>query len=466
MIDKVKQFIIDNELIQNNDKILIALSGGPDSVCLLSILYELKEKFNIKLAAAHVNHMLRGEEADKDEEYAKELCNKLNIEFYSKKIDIDKIANEKNISHEMAGRDERYKFFFELSKVNGYNKIAVAHNSNDQAETIIMNIMRGSGIEGLCGIRSKRENGIIRPILCLSRKEIEEYCEKYNLNPRIDKTNLENIYRRNKVRLDILPYMKENFNKDIINTINRMAKLIQVDNDFLEKESNNYYDLYCLKDKSKLIISKEAFKLDKAILTRIIKKSFMNFSNKFNNFEMKHIYELILLAKNETNKRIYLPNDIIALNVYGDIHLKKKNDKKIINKGIDQEIIIEKADLNGKSIEYGDYIVGFNVINNKNNIEFSNNVLIKYLDYDKIKEKLIIRKRKDGDRIVPLGMKGSKKIKDIFIDLKVPLDQRDEIPILCFDNEIAWVVRYKVSESFKISKETKNIIKITFARKE
>ena len=462
MIDKVKQFIIDNELIQSNDKILIALSGGPDSVCLLSILYNLKEEFNIKLGVAHVNHMLRGEESDKDEEYAKELCDKFNIEFYSRRIDIDKIANEKNISHEMAGRDERYKFFFELSKERDYNKIAIAHNLNDQAETIIMNIMRGSGIEGLCGIRSKRENGIIRPILCLSREEVEEYCDKNNLNPRIDKTNLENIYRRNKVRLDILPYMKENFNNDIINTINRMSKLIQIDNDFLEKESNNYYSLYCLKDESKLIISKEAFKLDKAILTRIIKKSFMNFSNKFNNFEMKHIYEIISLSKNETNKKIYLPNNIIALNVYGDIHLKKKDEKKIEN----EEITIEKSELNNKSIVYGKYIVNFNVIKNKNNIEFSNNVLIKYLDYDKIKEKLIIRKRKNGDKIIPLGMKGSKKIKDIFIDLKIPLDKRDEIPILCFDNEIAWIVKYKVSESFKISKETENIIKITFTRKE
>ena len=122
MIDKVKQFIVDNELIQNNDKILIALSGGPDSVCLLDILYKLKGEFNIKLGAVHVNHMLRGEDSDKDEEYAKELCNKLNIEFYSKKIDIDKISNERNISHEMAGRDERYKFFFEISKLNNYNK--------------------------------------------------------------------------------------------------------------------------------------------------------------------------------------------------------------------------------------------------------------------------------------------------------------------------------------------------------
>ena len=364
MIDKVKAFINDNKLIQKCDKILVALSGGPDSICLLNILNSFKEEFDIEIAAAHINHMLRGEESIKDEEYSREMCKKLNIEFYSIQIDIDKISKEKNISHEMAGRDERYKFFRKISKEHGYNKVAVAHNANDQAETIIMNMMRGTGIEGLCGIRSKREDGIIRPILCLSREEIEEYCDRNNLNPRIDKTNLENIYRRNKVRLDIIPYMKNNFNKDIIETINRMATLIQVDNDFLEKECNKYYKLYCLKEDSKLIISKEAFTLEKAILTRLIKKSFMDFANKFNNFEMKHIYDVIDLANNSTNKKVYLPNDIIALNVYGDIHLKAKRTKELEI----EEVILSKSEINNKVIEYGEYKIEFIVLNNKNNI--------------------------------------------------------------------------------------------------
>ncbi|MDZ7542755.1 tRNA lysidine(34) synthetase TilS, partial [Clostridium perfringens] len=198
------------------------------------------------IGAAHVNHMLRGEEALKDEAYAESLCKKMGIQFYSTRVDINSIAKEKNISHEMAGRDERYKFFNDIKYTHIYSKIAVAHNSNDQAETVLMNMMRGTGIEGLCGIRSKRNNGIIRPILCLSRSEIENYCKENNLNPRIDKTNLEKIYSRNKVRLDILPYMQENFNEDIIDTINRMSRLLQIDNDFIEKQCNNSYKKYCI----------------------------------------------------------------------------------------------------------------------------------------------------------------------------------------------------------------------------
>lgn len=462
MINKVKAFVIENNLIQNGDRVLVALSGGPDSVCLLKILHDLKKDFNVELAAAHVNHMLRGEEAFKDEEYARAMCEGLDIKFYSKRVDINKVSKQRNISHELAGREERYKFFQFISKENKCNKIAVAHNANDQAETVLMNMMRGTGIEGLCGIRSKREGGIIRPILCLSREEIEDYCELYNLNPRIDKSNLESIYSRNKVRLDILPYMKNNFNKDIIETINRMTNLLQIDNDFIEKECNNNYKKYCTNSEKNLIISKEAFFIEKAILTRLIKKTFIEFTGKHTNFEMKHIYEVISLASNSTNKKVNIPHGIIAENIYGDIYLKFNE----VEKKEYKEITLIKNELDNNFIDFEDYSISFVIIDNKNNIEFSNNILIKFFDYDKIKEKLIIRKRVNGDKMTPLGMKGTKKIKDIFMDLKIPIEKRDKVPILCFDNEIAWLVGYKVSEKFKITKETKNIIKITFARKE
>ena len=446
MINKVKAFVTENNLIENGDRVLVALSGGPDSVCLLNILFELRREFNIEIAAAHVNHMLRGEEAFKDEEYARDMCDSLNIDFFSERIDINKISKERGISHELAGREERYKFFHLISKKNGYNKIAIAHNSNDQAETVLMNMMRGSGIEGLCGIRSKREGGIIRPILCLSREEIENYCDINNLKPRIDKSTMENVTNR----------------KDIIETINRMASLLQIDNDFIEKECNNYYKKFCTNNVDKLIISKDAFSIEKAILTRLIKKAFINFTGKHSNFEMKHIHEVISLANKETNKRVNIPNGVIAENIYGDIYLRFKEAKT----NEFQEIILNKIELEGNNINFEDYIIRFDVIDNKKNIEFSNNVLIKFFDYDKIKEKLIIRKRLNGDRIIPLGMKGSKKLKDIFIDLKLPIEERNKVPVVCFDNEIAWLVGYKVSESYKITKDTKKIIKITFARKE
>ena len=173
MLDKVREYILENELIDKGDNILVALSGGPDSVCLLHILARLRSEFNLRLGAIHINHLLRGEEAIDDENYTKELCRALDVENYVERIDIRAIAEKEGQSIELAGREERYKAFNKIKEKSSYNKIAVAHNSNDQAETILMRLMRGSGLEGLTGIKAKREDGIIRPILCLNRNEIE-----------------------------------------------------------------------------------------------------------------------------------------------------------------------------------------------------------------------------------------------------------------------------------------------------
>ncbi|WP_072990184.1 tRNA lysidine(34) synthetase TilS [Clostridium cavendishii] len=468
MKDKVLKYIIENSMVKQGDKVLVALSGGPDSVCLLHILNSLKNELDICIYAAHINHCLRGEEADKDEGYAKELCRKLDIKFYSKAIDINNIANEKGISTELAGREERYKFFNELKDELKLNKIAIAHNLNDQAETIIMRAIRGTGLEGLIGIRPVRENLYIRPILCLSRKEIEFYCGKEDLRPRIDKTNYEDIYARNKIRLKAIPFIEENFNKDIVNTLNRLAYMCNVDNEFIESMVLESYNKYCLEYNKSLIIKKDAFKEKEALLTRVLRKALMNFSGVCNNFEMKHIYDIISFQKGSTGKSINLPNDVKAINSYGDIKLEKNKPNRL--KFEDKSITMKINDIISETLDFGlgnaKYSICFEKIKFEKHINFKDNELIKYFDYDKIKNVIIIRKRLDGDKIVPIGMTGTKKIKDIFINLKIPKDKRDEIPIVTFDNKIAWIVGIKVSDEFKINKDTKNLLKISFLRKE
>lgn len=464
MKEKVIKFIQEQMLINENDKILVALSGGPDSVCLLHILYDLKDVLKIQLAAAHVNHMLRGKDSERDQEFTKNLCNELKIEYYCKKVDIDIIAKEKNISHELAGREERYKFFEEIIEREKYNKVAIAHNLNDNAETVLMRIMRGSGLEGLIGIKAKRGDKIIRPILCLNRDEIEKYISSNNIATCLDKTNLEKDYSRNKVRLDLIPYMKENFNNEIISTLNRMSNVLDIDNDFIENEVQNVFeDFVSMNVHDITCINKELFSKHSAIVTRVIKRCLIVTSGSYMNFESKHILEVINLASFETGKKIHLPNGLIAENVYGDIFLKKK-DELTHEKAF--EVFIKKENLNNLEVEFTDYSVKFEIILNKNNKQISNNSLIKYFDYDKIKEDIEIRTRKDGDKFKPLGMKGSKKLKDIFINLKIPREERELIPLVCFDSEIAWVVGYRVSETYKICSETQNILKISVNRKE
>lgn len=463
MIKKVERFIIDNNMIEENEKVLVALSGGPDSICLLHILYKLREKLNIQIGAIHINHMLRGEEALEDERYVNDICEKLGIDCYIKRIDINKVINERKISLETAGREERYKAFEEIKEKQGYHKIAVAHNANDQAETILMRMMRGTGLEGLIGIKAVREGGIIRPILCLNREEIEFYCEKNKLMPRIDKSNMERVYNRNKVRLDILPYMKENFNKDIIDTLNRMAILLEKDNEYIEEQVNKSYEKYCEYTEDKIIVKGNLFGEQKeAITTRVIKRAFKEISNSYQNFEMKHIYDVIDLFSKGTGKSINLTNGIVVENIYGDIIFRRK--KEIVTTN-NNEVVIDKDSI-AMEIKFNKYIVKMEVLKREKQIQFSNNTLIKLFDYDKIKESIVIRNRRDGDKMKPLGIMGTKKLKDIFINLKVPREERDIIPLVCFNNEIAWMVGYKVSESFKITNDTQKILKISFEREE
>lgn len=463
-MNKLIRFIEDNKLIEKGDGIVVALSGGPDSVCLLHLLNSIKNIFEIKLVAAHINHMIRGEDADNDEAYCKSICEELNIDFFSKREAVEKYAKENSISSEMAGREIRYKFFNEILEKRKFSKIATAHNANDQAETILMRIMRGTALDGLCGIPVKRDGIYIRPILFMKREEIEEYCKKNELIPRIDKTNKERIYSRNKVRLDILPYMKENFNPDIIETINRMAGLLRSDNEFIQEYSKEIFNLCCKVNNEDIIIKQTLFEYNKSVVTRVIRKVLMKVSNNNSDFEMKHIFDVIELHKMGTNKKIDLPNNIIAQNVYGEIHIKIKKD--VIENG-SEVIILEKDEvLNSGEINFDGYIVKFELIDNKKIINFTDNKFIKYFNYDKINGNIIIRHRQNGDKIIPLGMTGKKKIKDIFIDMKIPADERSLIPIVELGNDIAWIVGLKVSERYKITKDSNKILKIIFRRKD
>ena len=234
MKQKILQTIKKYNLIEKGDSIVIGVSGGPDSICLLHLLNELKKELNFKIYVAHINHMIR-EEADSETEYVKEFCNKIEVECFIKRIDVVKIATELKKGTEETGRQVRYDFFNEILEKTNSNKIATAHNNNDKAETIIMNILRGSGTTGLKGIEPIRDNKFIRPLIDITREEIEEYCINNNLNPKIDKSNNENIYTRNKIRNVVIPYIKQEFNQNIIKTINRLSEVITEENEYLNK---------------------------------------------------------------------------------------------------------------------------------------------------------------------------------------------------------------------------------------
>lgn len=230
VIDTIKRY----NLIKSGDSIVIGVSGGPDSICLLHILNELKQELNFKIYVAHINHLIR-KEAEEETEYVQEFCKKLRIECFVKRIDVQKEAKELKRGTEETGRKVRYEFFEEVLEKTKSNKIATAHNNNDKVETIIMNILRGSGTSGLKGIEPIREGKYIRPLIDIEREEIEKYCIENKLEPRIDKSNNENIYTRNKIRNIVIPYIKQEFNPNITKTINRLSEVAIEENEYLDK---------------------------------------------------------------------------------------------------------------------------------------------------------------------------------------------------------------------------------------
>ncbi|MCM1992048.1 tRNA lysidine(34) synthetase TilS [Oceanirhabdus seepicola] len=455
MIKKVENYIKDNNMMDIGDTIIVGVSGGPDSMCLLNILVALKDKYKLRIIVSHINHGLRGKEADDDEKYVEKYCQSKGIIFRAIKVNANEIANIRKISSEMAGRDVRYEFFNKLKDEYNGNKIALAHNANDVAETILMRIARGTGIDGLEGIKAVREGVYIRPILCLKREEIEDYCDTYNLNPRIDKTNLENIYSRNKIRLDMLPYLKEHFNEDIISTLLRLAKNVARDNDYFRSEVQKLLKVYCEVQEENVVLKEELFGSHEALLTRCIRGCIAILKGDTNNLEQVHIYDIIKLSKKESGKKINIPGGLVAMNSFGDIIIFKKETKVT-------EKLNMKLEINEKNILPNGDVVEMLLKNRSEIKSFSKSKCTKYFDYDKIKGNIYVRYKNDGDTMVPLGMKGRKKLKKIFSENKIPQHMRNTLPIITFDNEIAWIIGYTLGEKYKIDNETEKVLIIKY----
>ena len=307
--EEVLKTIKDNNLINEGDKIVIGVSGGPDSICLLHLLNNLKDTLKITIYVAHINHSIR-EVADMETKYVQDFCKKIGVECFVKKEDILSLAKKQKKGTEEVGRQVRYSFFDEVLEKTNSNKIATAHNSNDRAETVILNILRGSGISGLKGIEAIRDQKYIRPLINTDRESIEKYCEENNLEPKIDETNKENIYTRNKVRNVVIPYIKKEFNQNIIKTINRLSIVATEENDYLMKITKQEYA--------------NISNIENGIITLDLKR--------FNNLELVIKRRLILYTINEA---IHTTNGIEKVNLDDIVKLCSNNigNKNIRKKG-------------------------------------------------------------------------------------------------------------------------------------
>ncbi len=315
MEKEVLETIKKYNLIENGDKVVLAVSGGPDSMSMLNILNKIENNKIIEFdfCVAHVNHMIR-EEAKEDEQYVENYCKKNGIEFYSKSIDVKKLAHNNKIGTEEAGRIARYDFFDEIAEKEKANKIAIAHNKNDKVETVIMNILRGSGISGLKGIEAK-SGKYIRPLIECERGKIEEYCEKEKLEPKIDKTNFENIYTRNKIRNIVIPYIKNEFNPNIVDTISRLSELVIDEDNYIEKQiEKKYIEIVEKESNNEIIIDLKKFNLEeKVIKSRIIIYTITRLLKTSKGISKIHIDDIIKLCNNNIGNKYLTPNKNVKI---------------------------------------------------------------------------------------------------------------------------------------------------------
>ena len=432
MLKKIKNTINKQTLIEKGDRILIGLSGGADSVCLTHILHTLKDEMGIEIMTAHLNHMIRGGEAQHDAEFAAEYSKTLGIECVTKAVNIPEIARKNGISEETAGRNARYEFFNETLKEYGFNKIATAHNLNDSAETIAMNFMRGSSLSGLMGIPYKRDN-IIRPLLDTSRAEIEDYCKENGLKYVTDSTNVEEIYTRNKTRHTLIPMIEKEFNPDFIKTVTRNAGIIKAEDEYISSIADEMY---------RETVDNGAADIEKllgchiAVSRRIVRRMIGGCIG-VSDISSEFIDKILTLAwKNKSGSYINLPDGATARIEYGKLIIAKteKTEDYKYTLPLDTDVYIKEAGVTLRA---------------EHVTERQNDGAQYFSGIDA--ENLIVRNRRNGDYFYPSGMTGKKKLKDYFIDEKIPRNEREKIPVIVSGDDIVYITGRRRDRRFDFS---------------
>ena len=448
LTDKVYGTIIKYNMIINGEKVLVGFSGGADSLFLMLSLIEIKKHIDFDIYAAHLNHGIRGVDALNDENFVKEFCKRENIPLFCKTVNIPQISRKNKISEETAGRNERYKFFNEICKDNNINKIAVAHNMNDSVETVIYNMIRGASLNGLGGIKPVNNN-IIRPIIEVSRDEIEGYLKEFEISYCTDSTNLTDLYTRNKIRNVILKNMRE-INPSVIQTIHSNTLNLRNDDDFI----NDYIKkLNCISaEDNNVLVDKKIFDKEHiSVKFRIIRYAFELLKGSCEGISTAH---LEIISNAGISGRTY--------DMPGGIKVSVSFDKIVFMCETNKQSGFEYNYTIGETTQYlpGMFLTSFYC--DKYYPEDTNCL---YIDADKLKTKhLKLRSRLDGDKFIPYGMKTQKKLKKYFIEQKIPSYKRDEVPIIIDGENIVCVVPYRISDLYKVSENTKNIIKFEITK--
>lgn len=449
MYKTILEFIRRNRLLLPGDRVIVALSGGADSVCLLVLLNEFKDELGISLKAVHVHHGLRGREADRDSEYAKALSKSLSLPFSCAHVDAAGYAREHRLSVEEAGRLLRYEIL-ETERISFEgNKIAVAHHKDDQAETILYHLFRGTGLKGLGGIRPERDR-IIRPLLAVSKREILAYLEEKGISYCEDSTNTHTDYARNRIRGILLPAITKQINARAEDNIIHAGEMAAKADEYLEKQAEKFLKEWAVLDTdekgtvlSSRVRTEGLIPEEDIIKTYVLRAMIRVVSGSMKDISMIHVESAKALLWARSGKQIDLPGGLIALRSSDCLWIKNK----IKNKAVDNS---------------GDFTlpqVDYQIFPYKKGQEIPKNGYTKWFDYDKIKCGLSVRYRQTGDYLTLTGG-GRKTVKAFMIDEKIPKEERGKIPLIAEGSHVLWVIGYRISEYYKITDDTHTVIQM------
>lgn len=446
MLQRTAAYMKQQQINLNGEKVIIGLSGGMDSVCLFHILKDL----GVSLEAVHVNHQIRGEEAKRDEQFVKNLCARYNIPFHGYRYDVPKISREKHLSEEEAGRMVRKEAFARVMKEQGAGYVALAHHGNDRAETFLFHLSRGTGVKGL-GSMKPVQGTIIRPLLWAERKEIEQYVQEKGYEFVEDATNSQTEYTRNKIRHEIIPALEE-INPRCIPHICGAAEKLSAVSAYIDREAEKLCRLSAVMYGQEVQILKLAFEQgDEVLRIPVLQKCVEYLSGSLVNITEEHLEKLGALFAMQTGKEIHLPYGITAVRTYEGIHMFFREEKGQT----------EPVEITGEgTYDFGGVTFRVSVEAWDESKIFPIKNYTKCFDYDKIIDKVFLRNRGSGDYLEINKNHGRKSLQDYLVNEKVPKDERDRVILLACGSHILWVVGKRISEYYKVTKETKKVLKV------
>ena len=527
MIDiesKVIAFVRRYNLILPAESIVVGVSGGADSVCLLHILAKWQNRLDIKLHAAHLNHQLRGAESDGDAEYVADLAASLGIAVTIGKRDVAEYRSRRNCPVEEAARELRYDFLARVASDVGARRVAVGHTKDDQVETILMHILRGTGTSGLRGLepstpmirgnhrvslRAKRSNlSVIRPLLDITRQQTLSYCQQHQLKPRFDSSNLSLSFLRNRLRLELLPSLRK-YNPNVDEALLRLARIATDDNAFIEQQASQWWDEASRQEKSAIYLDKEKIgSLPAALQSQLIRLAVGRILGDTRDIEANHIEAIRNLLTKPVGKRISLPHGLICWSEYDEVAIASLSPslpaipKKRSNQRISLRVNPTKKNLRqllsstcpfpplqgkfplklpGETVLPGWKVIASIVQRQAASLSLSGTSplprrerikvrvkspsnLAAEFDLHKVGTELFVRQRQPGDKFQPLGMDMPKKLQDFMVDAKIPLAWRDQIPIVCSPQQIIWVVGWRIDDRVRVTEATKEILRLEFVK--